>query len=211
MAVIGDEFPATSRACTQNQYRVSGSKVSLTTFAEPDGAPSMKYDVMSSYSPSGISYSVLWYSLTSPIPLAILYSWRAIIRMRHDSQLVDQDDPSDWHRDLVDETLEKPTKSKPAARRAKRGKGGGQHVEEEVDSRGDGGGRKEREEDPHEEPLRAFMESDFFKQGRWKLAASMARAAESKAQGKAPGQSEATGETRKSAAPYRRRGGGWAI
>jgi hypothetical protein len=91
--------------------------------------------------------------------------------MRHDSKLVDQDDPSDWHRDLVDETLEKPTKSKPIARRAKRGKGGGQHVEEEVDSRGDVGGREEKEDDPHEEPLRAFMDSDFFKQGRWKLAA----------------------------------------
>jgi hypothetical protein len=32
--------------------------VSLTTFAEANVAPSMKYDVMSSYSPSGISYSV---------------------------------------------------------------------------------------------------------------------------------------------------------
>jgi hypothetical protein len=62
-----DGFPAMSTACTPNQYRVSGSRVSLTMLAELDVAPSFKYDVMFSYYPLGISYSVFLYSLTSPI------------------------------------------------------------------------------------------------------------------------------------------------
>jgi hypothetical protein len=71
---------------------------------------------------------------------------------------------------LVERTLKKSRKSKLGPEKAKRGKERSQHVEEEVDSRDDGGGREDKDDDPHQKPLRAFMESNLFKQGRWKLA-----------------------------------------